>query len=101
MIYKIFWFWANIAIRVFYGKIEVSGLENVPKDGPLLIASNHPNGFLEPIIMACLFPRDLHFMVRGDGFRKNGSILFSLIQIRFQYSGLKMDLLSSERMIRI
>lgn len=61
---------SSIAIRVFYGKIEVSGLENVPKDGPLLIASNHPNGFLEPIIIACLFPRPLHFMVRGDVFRK-------------------------------
>jgi len=70
MIYKIFRFWANIAIRVFYGKIEVSGLENIPKGVPILIASNHPNGFLEPIIMACLFPRPLHFMVRGDVFRK-------------------------------
>lgn len=70
MIYKLFRLWANIAIRVFYGKIEVSGIKNIPKDGPLLIASNHPNGFLEPIIMACLFPRPLHFMVRGDVFRK-------------------------------
>jgi len=70
MVYKIFRIWANIAIRVFYGKIEVSGIENIPKDVPLLIASNHPNGFLEPIIMACLFPRPLHFMVRGDMFRK-------------------------------
>ncbi len=70
MIYKLFRIWANIAIRVYYGKIEVSGLENIPKGVPLLIASNHPNGFLEPIIMACLFPRPLHFMVRGDVFRK-------------------------------
>jgi len=70
MIYKILRVIANIAIRIFYGKIEVSGIENIPKDGPLLIASNHPNGFLEPIIMACLFPRPLHFMVRGDVFRK-------------------------------
>ena len=69
MIYKLFRFWANIAIRVYYGKIEVSGMENIPKDVPLLIASNHPNGFLEPIIMGCLFPRPLHFMVRGDVFR--------------------------------
>ena len=70
MIYKIFRVWANIAIRVFYGKIEVSGLDQIPKGVPLLLASNHPNGFLEPIIMACLFPRPLHFMVRGDVFRK-------------------------------
>ena len=70
MIYKIFRVLANIAIRVFYGKIEVDGIENIPKNVPILIASNHPNGFLEPIIMACLFPRPLHFMVRGDVFRK-------------------------------
>lgn len=70
MIYKLFRLWANIAIRVFYGKIEFSGLENIPEGVPVLIASNHPNGFLEPIIMACLFPRPLHFMVRGDVFRK-------------------------------
>ena len=70
MIYKLFRIWANIAIRVYYGKIEVSGIENVPKDVPLLIASNHPNGFLEPIIIGCIFPRPLHFMVRGDVFRK-------------------------------
>ena len=70
MVYKILRVLANIAIRIFYGKIIVQGLENVPKDGPLLIASNHPNGFLEPIIMACLFPRPLHFMVRGDVFNK-------------------------------
>jgi 1-acyl-sn-glycerol-3-phosphate acyltransferase len=69
MIYNIFRFLANIAIRVFYGKIEVSGIENVPKDGPLLIASNHPNGFLEPIIIGCLLHRPLHFMVRGDVFQ--------------------------------
>ena len=69
MIYKLFRFFANIAIRVFYGKIEVSGIENVPIGVPLLIASNHPNGFLEPIIIGCIFPRPLHFMVRGDVFK--------------------------------
>jgi 1-acyl-sn-glycerol-3-phosphate acyltransferase len=32
------------------------------------VASNHPNGFLEPLIMACFFPKPLHFLVRGDVF---------------------------------
>jgi 1-acyl-sn-glycerol-3-phosphate acyltransferase len=35
---------------------------------PQLIASNHPSGFLEPLIMACFFPKPLHFLVRGDVF---------------------------------
>ncbi len=55
-------------IRVYYRKIYTNGLDKIPKDKPLLIVSNHPNGFLEPIIMACLFPIDLHFLVRGDLF---------------------------------
>ncbi|MCB0691868.1 MAG: 1-acyl-sn-glycerol-3-phosphate acyltransferase [Saprospiraceae bacterium] len=57
---------ANIVIRLYYRRIYISGLENIPTDKPVMIASNHPNGFLEPIIMACIWPRDLSFLVRGD-----------------------------------
>jgi 1-acyl-sn-glycerol-3-phosphate acyltransferase len=70
MIYKIVYYFANVIIRVFYRKIFITGLDNIPKDKPLLLVSNHPNGFLEPIIMACTFPIDLHFLVRGDLFEK-------------------------------
>jgi 1-acyl-sn-glycerol-3-phosphate acyltransferase len=70
MIYRITYYFANLIIRVFYRKIFITGLENIPKDKPLLLVSNHPSGFLEPIIMACTFPIDLHFLVRGDLFEK-------------------------------
>ncbi len=68
MVYRFLFYFANLIIRIYYRKFYVSGLEMIPKDKPLLIVSNHPNGFLEPIIMACLFPIDLHFLVRGDLF---------------------------------
>ncbi|MFM2392165.1 MAG: hypothetical protein RLZZ546_142 [Bacteroidota bacterium] len=70
MIYRILFYFANIVIRIYYRKIHVTGLESIPKNKPLIIVSNHPNGFLEPIIMACLFPIELHFLVRGDLFEK-------------------------------
>ena len=44
------------------------GIENIPKEGPTLIAMNHPAGFMEPIILAAISPRPLHFLVRGDVF---------------------------------
>ncbi len=68
MTYRILYYLVNFLLRVFYKRIHFNGIENIPKDKPILIVCNHPNGFFEPIIMACLFPIDLHFLVRGDLF---------------------------------
>lgn len=68
MIYAFLKVWANWVIRIFFRKIYTRGIAHVPKKKALLIGSNHPNGFIEPITMACLFPRPLHFLVRGDVF---------------------------------
>jgi 1-acyl-sn-glycerol-3-phosphate acyltransferase len=46
----------------------VNGLQNIQKNKAYIVTSNHPAGFMEPLIMACLFPRDLYFMTRGDLF---------------------------------
>ena len=37
--------------------------------GPLLIAANHPNSFLDAVIIATLFKRPVHSLVRGDTFK--------------------------------
>jgi 1-acyl-sn-glycerol-3-phosphate acyltransferase len=68
MVYRFLYYLVNFLLRVFYRRIHFNGFENIPKDKPLLIVCNHPNGFFEPIILACLFPIDLHFLVRGDLF---------------------------------
>ena len=50
-----------ILIRLFY-KIEVRGLENIPEDGPVIIASNHVSFVDGPLLMgAC--SRPVHFVV--------------------------------------
>jgi 1-acyl-sn-glycerol-3-phosphate acyltransferase len=38
------------------------------KEGPLLIASNHPNSFLDAIIVATLFKNPVYSLARGDAF---------------------------------
>ncbi len=68
MVYRVLYYLVNVLIRVFYRKLYINGLEYIDKDKTYLIVSNHPNGFFEPLIMACTFPIDLHFMVRGDLF---------------------------------
>ncbi len=39
--------------------------------GPLLIAANHPNSFLDAIILATLFKRPVYSLARGDAFANN------------------------------
>lgn len=70
MVYSFFKWVVQLLTRLFYKSHHVNGLENIPKDGPLLIAMNHPAGFMEPIILASTFPRKLYFLVRGDIFKK-------------------------------
>lgn len=73
----------RIALKAYFRRITINGLENLPKDKPVLLCSNHPAGFIEPCLMACFLPRILHFLVRGDLFEKPilGKILVSTKQI--------------------
>lgn len=68
MLYSFLRVLVGFTLRVFFRKIYIIGTEHVHASKPQLIASNHPSGFLEPLIMACFFPKPLHFLVRGDVF---------------------------------
>lgn len=68
MIYKFLRVLVGFALRMFFRKIYVTGTENIRPGKAQLIASNHPSGFMEPLLMACFFPKPLHFLVRGDVF---------------------------------
>ena len=54
----------------FYAKrIKVSGKENIPKKGAVLFMVNHPNGLLDPLVVAVNNPRIQHFLVRAAVFK--------------------------------
>ncbi len=44
----------------------------IPQDSAAtIIASNHPNAFLDALIIAAYYPRGLKFMARGDAFKNS------------------------------
>ena len=59
----------KIRLLLFYKKIYLSGLENIPKDKPIILAANHPTAFVEPCLLACWLPNSIHSIVRGDIFK--------------------------------
>ena len=73
MLYKLLLFPARIFIRFYCRKIVTSNKNILRCPGPLLIASNHPNSFLDAIILATLFKNPIYSLARGDAF--NGKII--------------------------
>lgn len=49
----------------------INGLENVPRTGPVIIASNHLS-FLDSIIIQALTPRDVAFFAKAEYFTTPG-----------------------------
>jgi 1-acyl-sn-glycerol-3-phosphate acyltransferase len=49
-------------------RVEVSGLENFPKDGGVLLCTNHIHNF-DPLIVGSTAPRPVHFMAKEEIFK--------------------------------
>lgn len=58
----------RILSHLYYKNIKVCGTENIPKIGPVVLAANHPNSFLDAVLIGAALPRDTHFLARGDAF---------------------------------
>jgi 1-acyl-sn-glycerol-3-phosphate acyltransferase len=57
-------------MRVHFRRIFVKTIANVPRKGPALLSCNHPNSFLDAIVVSLILKRDVHFLARSDVFRK-------------------------------
>ena len=57
------------ALRIFFKRIEVVGLENIPENEPVIFAVNHPNALVDPLFVLCLAPRDVSFLAKAPLFK--------------------------------
>src|SRR3982750_907427 len=58
----------SIALRLFFRRIEVVGVERVPREGPLLFVLNHPNGLVDPALVFVSLPRRVSFLAKSTLF---------------------------------
>jgi 1-acyl-sn-glycerol-3-phosphate acyltransferase len=52
-------------------RLSATGTDRVPREGPLLIASNHVS-LLDPPLVGCMCPRELDYMAKAELFRIPG-----------------------------
>ena len=58
----------RLTLPIYFGRFEVNGRENIPKEDPFILAPNHQNAFLDAIMMGCYNDKPVHFLTRSDVF---------------------------------
>lgn len=66
MIYTILKWLTRITLKAYFRKLVVRGVENIPSQGPLIIAANHPSAFMDPMVIGTISSRSLHFVTAGE-----------------------------------
>src|SRR5688572_2852424 len=55
--------------RVYYPNIEISGRERLPDAGPLLLAANHQNSLMDPVMVGITARRPVRFLAKAPLFQ--------------------------------
>ncbi|WP_343485720.1 1-acyl-sn-glycerol-3-phosphate acyltransferase [Allomuricauda sp. d1] len=67
--YYFFKYWALCGLNCYYRRIKTVGLENIPKDKPVLFLSNHQNALMDVLLIATLSKRKPWYLTRADVFK--------------------------------
>ncbi len=66
MLYRVVSLLALITCKILFG-LQARGLENIPRKGGFILASNHVS-YLDPIVLGAICPRKLNFMAKQELF---------------------------------
>jgi 1-acyl-sn-glycerol-3-phosphate acyltransferase len=60
---------ARAATLGWFRAVEVTGLERIPRTGPVLLVANHHGGFVDPALLVATIPRPVRFLAMASLFR--------------------------------
>ena len=65
MFYQILRFIFRITNKFYFRNLQINGLENIPKNGPVFLAANHPSAFMDPMVIVTITKRPLFMLAKG------------------------------------
>jgi 1-acyl-sn-glycerol-3-phosphate acyltransferase len=80
MLYSILKVWVRLGALIFCRRLTINNRALLKEKGPLLLACNHPNSFLDAVVLDVLFEEPIWSLARGDAFinKTAGRILHTL-----------------------
>src|SRR4051812_31027104 len=55
-------------VKFYYPRIEVTGADNIPQSGPILLAATHPNSLIDPVLLGIAARRPMRLMAKAPLF---------------------------------
>ena len=59
----------RLAVRVYYPRIEFTGRDHLPTEGPVLVCANHANSLLDPVLVGMTARRPVRFFAKAPLFK--------------------------------
>ncbi|MCB2378565.1 lysophospholipid acyltransferase family protein [Hymenobacter sp. BT635] len=59
----------QVALRVFFRRLEIRHRQRLEQPGPMLIVSNHPNTLMDPLIVAASRSQPIAFLAKSTFFK--------------------------------
>lgn len=66
--YQIVAFLMRVSSRIYFSKVEIVGLEKIPRGKPCIFSPNHQNAFLDALLIGGLSPIKISYLTRSDVF---------------------------------
>ena len=71
MLWHTFKYYLGFVIAVYFKRSKIINAHYLKVKGPVIIAMNHPNAFMDPVAFSALiYPPKVHYLARGDAFKK-------------------------------
>lgn len=69
-LYKVLQWWiGKIGMPIYFRSIEVTGLENIPKNHPVIFTSNHENALLDALVVIISMGTQPYSVARASAFK--------------------------------
>ncbi len=82
LLYTSLRFLLRVGLNIYYKRIVVEGLENIPKNHPLILVADHQNALLDPLLVATQLPLRPYYLTRAAAFKNPlAAYLLNLIQM--------------------
>jgi 1-acyl-sn-glycerol-3-phosphate acyltransferase len=70
LLYRLLKILSQLALPIWCRRLTINKPEILKENGPLLLASNHPNSFLDSVLLDTVFQEPVWSLARGDVFKK-------------------------------
>ncbi|SDE03728.1 1-acyl-sn-glycerol-3-phosphate acyltransferase [Pricia antarctica] len=74
--YRLLKLWVKAGLYLYYGNIKISGLQNVPRNEPVLFLPNHQGALMDVLLIVTDCHRKPFFLTRSDVFERTTLIKF-------------------------